>query len=54
MRKEDNKSSRGFGFVLFKEESAVERVLSNYENNFVKNKWVDCKSCQTRLEIETQ
>ena len=34
---------RGFGFVTFREEEAVEEVLRNYNNNLLKGKWVECK-----------
>lgn len=39
----ETKRPRGFGFVTFMSEDAVERVLDNYENNFISGKWVECK-----------
>ena len=34
---------RGFGFVTFTEEQAVEEVLKNYNSNLLKGKWIECK-----------
>ncbi len=34
---------RGFGFITFMSEDAVERVLQNYDSNFINGKWVECK-----------
>lgn len=34
---------RGFGFVTFTEESAIDGVLQNYNNNLLKGKWIECK-----------
>lgn len=39
----ETKRPRGFGFITFMSEDAVERVLQNYENNFISGKWVECK-----------
>ena len=37
------KRPRGFGFVTFTEESAIEEVLRNYNSNLLKGKWIECK-----------
>lgn len=34
---------RGFGFITFAHEDYVERVLENYDNNYINGKWVECK-----------
>lgn len=34
---------RGFGFVVYTSEEAAERVIQNYEKNFIDEKWVECK-----------
>lgn len=39
---------RGFGFVTFREEQAVDEVLRNYNNNLLKGKWVECKKAQPK------
>merc|ERR1712007_11581 len=35
--------SRGFAFVKFNDEEAVERVLENRASHMIDNKWVDVK-----------
>jgi len=37
------KRPRGFGFVTFTEEEAIEEVLRNYNSNLLKGKWIECK-----------
>jgi len=43
LKKDDDGMSRGFAFVSFGEESAVNAVLSNYDNNQIGGKWVEVK-----------
>lgn len=48
---------RGFGFVTFTEERAVDEVLRNYNNNLLKGKWVECKKAQPKevtLQADSQ
>mmetsp|Transcript_8352 Transcript_8352/g.7422 ORF Transcript_8352/g.7422 Transcript_8352/m.7422 type:complete len:85 (-) Transcript_8352:1104-1358(-) len=39
----DTGKSRGFGFVTFEDEEAVDKVISNYNDNKIDGKWVECK-----------
>jgi len=39
----DTGKSRGFGFVTFDSEDAVERVINRYYENKIDGKWVECK-----------
>ena len=39
----DTGRPRGFGFITFASEDSVERVLENYESNYISGKWVECK-----------
>ena len=34
---------RGFGFVTFTDEKAIDEVLRNYNSNLLKGKWIECK-----------
>ena len=34
---------RGFGFVTFKCETSVEKLLDNYDLNYINGKWVEVK-----------
>lgn len=35
--------ARGFGFVTFEKEESAENVMKNYENHFLRGKWIECK-----------
>jgi RNA-binding protein Musashi len=39
---------RGFGFITFISDEAVEHVLENYDSNFIRGKWVECKKATPR------
>jgi RNA recognition motif-containing protein len=34
---------RGFGFVTFTSETAIDAVLANYDGNYIRGKWVEVK-----------
>ena len=34
---------RGFGFVTFANELSAEKVLDNYDSNYINGKWVEVK-----------
>lgn len=40
--------SRGFGFVTFDSEEAVDRVVEKYNDNKIDGKWVECKRAQAK------
>jgi RNA recognition motif-containing protein len=44
--------SRGFGFVTFDSEDAVEKVINKYYDNKIGGKWVECKRAQPK-EVNT-
>lgn len=35
--------ARGFGFVTFEKDQSVENVMKNYDNHFIRGKWIECK-----------
>lgn len=37
--------TRGFGYVTFKSNQTVDRVLDNFDNNTIDGKWVEVKRC---------
>lgn len=43
IKRQPNGTSRGFAFVKFNDEEAVERVLENRASHMIDNKWVDVK-----------
>jgi len=43
-----DKTSRGFGFVQFREYDAVERVLRWKEPHLIDGKWIDCKAYEAK------
>lgn len=43
MKDRDNGKPRGFGFVTFETEEAVDKVLVNLKEHKLMDKWVECK-----------
>jgi RNA recognition motif-containing protein len=43
MKDRDNGKPRGFGFVTFETEEAVDKVLANLKEHKLMDKWVECK-----------
>lgn len=43
MKDRTSGNSRGFGFVTFDSEEAVEKVLANIKEHKLLDKWVECK-----------
>lgn len=43
MKDRENGKPRGFGFVTFDNEEAVEKVLANLKEHKLMDKWVECK-----------
>jgi RNA recognition motif-containing protein len=39
----DTGKPRGFGFITFVDEDSTEKVLENFETNYINGKWIDCK-----------
>ena len=39
----DTGRHRGFGFITFFDEESTEKVLENFEGNYINGKWIDCK-----------
>jgi RNA recognition motif-containing protein len=35
--------SRGFGFIVFKQEYSVDEVLVRHDDHYLEGKWIDCK-----------
>lgn len=48
----DTGRPRGFGFVTFKSEDSTDKVLENYNKNYINGKWVECKKA-TPKQIPT-
>lgn len=42
---------RGFGFVTFIKQDSVDKVMRNYSNNFIKDRWVECKRATPKEEM---
>jgi len=43
MKDRDTGKPRGFGFVTFESEDAVEKVIANLKDHKLLDKWVECK-----------
>lgn len=43
--------SRGFGFVLFKNETSVDKVMNMKTQHMIMDKWIDCKRAMPREVI---
>ena len=48
MRDKEIGKSRGFGFVTFETEEAVESVLAEAQQHVLLDKWVDCKKATAK------
>ncbi|CAG9329789.1 unnamed protein product [Blepharisma stoltei] len=42
---------RGFGFVTFYKQESVEKVMRNFSNNFIHERWVECKRATPKDEM---
>ncbi|CAG9322569.1 unnamed protein product [Blepharisma stoltei] len=42
---------RGFGFITFTKQDSVEKVMRNYSNNFIRERWVECKRATPKEEM---
>lgn len=51
IREEDCVTSRGFGFIIFKQNTSIDKVLNHTDQHFIKGKWIDCKPALLRDEI---
>ena len=45
----DTGRPRGFGFITFVDEESTEKVLENYEKNYINGKWIDCKKAVPKI-----
>jgi RNA recognition motif. (a.k.a. RRM, RBD, or RNP domain) len=48
---QDSSVSRGFGFVIYSDKEAAERVVQDREHHYLNGKWIDCKSALLRQEM---
>lgn len=48
---QDSNVSRGFGFVIYQDKEAADRVVQDREHHYLHGKWVDCKSALLRQEM---
>ena len=48
MKDKETGKSRGFGFVSFDSEEAVELVLANSKSHVLLGKWIDCKKATAK------
>ena len=44
----DTGRPRGFGFITFQSEDTADRVLENFDKNYINGKWVECKKATPR------
>lgn len=44
----DTGRPRGFGFITFGSEDTADRVLENFDKNYINGKWVECKKATPR------
>ena len=44
----DTGRPRGFGFITFQSEDTADRVLQNFDKNYINGKWVECKKATPR------
>lgn len=50
--KHDTQVSRGFGFVIYSDREAAEKVIQHRDDHYINGKWVDCKSAILRQEMQ--
>jgi RNA recognition motif-containing protein len=44
----DTGRPRGFGFITFQSEDTADKVLENFDKNYINGKWVECKKATPR------
>ena len=44
---------RGFGFVTFANELSADKVLDNYDSNYINGKWVEVKIATPKEQTST-
>lgn len=49
MKERDTNKPRGFGFISFDTEEAVERVLAKLKEHKLLDKWVECKKATPKV-----
>ncbi|MDR3735703.1 MAG: hypothetical protein P4L10_09220 [Acidobacteriaceae bacterium] len=54
MKDRDTGKSRGFGFVTFETEEAVDRVLANIKEHKLLDKWVECKKATPSKPVSSK
>lgn len=50
----ENMKSRGFGFVVFRDEESVQNVLKEYLNHYLHGRWIECKAAMLKQELAKQ
>jgi len=46
LKRDEEKKSRGFGFVTFADQASCDKAIENYDNNTMDGKWIEVKACQ--------
>ena len=54
MKDRDNSKPRGFGFISFDSEDAVDRVLAKVKEHKLLDKWVECKKATPKSAPPTK
>ncbi len=54
MKDRDTGKSRGFGFVTFETEEAVDKVLTNIKEHKLLDKWVECKKATPSKPVSSK
>jgi RNA-binding protein Musashi len=49
MKDRDTSKPRGFGFISFDTEEAVEKVMINVKEHKLLDKWVECKKATPKI-----
>ena len=52
MKDRSSGKARGFGFVTFTKEQALNSVMKNYSNHYLRGKWIECKRAVAKEKIE--